>query len=80
MVDEAPELARDNMTAAEWLTILEPAKKDGISLPQDYNALYECLCTYAGKLWTKFGESCQHYIKVEDIVRVMEFRPVKDAR
>ena len=49
-------------------------------LPLDYTALYECLCTYAAKLWTKFGELCQHYIKVEDIIRVMEFHPIKDTR
>ena len=28
----------------------------------------------------KFGECCQHYLKVEDILRVMEFCPVKDQR
>ena len=45
----------------------------------NYTALYECLCTYAAKPWTKFGEVCQHYIKVEDIVRVMEVHPVNDV-
>ena len=69
------------MTPAEWPTILKPATKNGIPLPPlDYTSLYECLCTYAAKLWVKYGECCQHYEKVEDILQVLEHRSVKDAK
>ena len=32
------------------------------------------------EVWVKYGACCQHYEKVEDILRVLEHRSVKDAK
>ena len=40
LLEEARARAKDNMTPAEWLTILKPATKNGIPLlPLDYTSL-----------------------------------------
>ena len=62
------------------LAILAPGLKDGIPMPLlTFHLLMKILSTYALKLWVKWGKHCNHYLKVWDLLVILDYKPVTQA-